>query len=201
MLLPVGTAFGPVTARAVEFRAILARTRKPRTLLAAAFLTRLVEIARAVAGRAGIASAAIIALLPGLLVAAVATTRAVTKIPARSSIAMVALAIPGVALAIPRAAGEFPVAVKFSLGPIAAGTISVTRRPRTIRPVAARTVSILAETFTARRVWALLAAAVPRRIGPLVTELLLREASGRARIVAIPRVALRSRRGALSSRL
>ena len=75
-----------------------------------------------------------------------------------------------------------------------AGTIAVARRSRAIRPVATRTVAVLAETFAARRVGALLAAAVPRRIGPLVAELLLGEASGRARIVAIPARAARSSR-------
>ena len=77
MLLPVGAAFGPSRvalrslAGTVEFRAILARTRKARTLLAAAVVARpikarLVEIARAVAGGTGIALAAILALLPRL---------------------------------------------------------------------------------------------------------------------------------------
>src|SRR4051812_34090346 len=68
MLLPVGAACRSL-AGAVEFRAILARTRKARTLLAAAVVaraikTRLVEIAGAVAGGTGISLTAILALLP-----------------------------------------------------------------------------------------------------------------------------------------
>src|SRR5438445_4906240 len=38
MLLPVGAAFGPLTGT-VEFRAVLARTRKTRTFVAAAVVT------------------------------------------------------------------------------------------------------------------------------------------------------------------
>jgi hypothetical protein len=75
MLLPVGAAFPrvalaiPVLARTIEFRPIVARTGKARTLLAAAIVARpvkarLVEIARAVTGGTGIALAAILALLP-----------------------------------------------------------------------------------------------------------------------------------------
>jgi hypothetical protein len=68
MLLPVGATSRPL-AGTVEFRPILTRTRKARTLLAAAVVARpvearLVEIARTVTGGTGIALAAILALLP-----------------------------------------------------------------------------------------------------------------------------------------
>jgi hypothetical protein len=53
-------------------------------------------------------------------------------------------------------------------GTIAAGTIGVTRRPRTIGPVTARPVAILAETFSARRVRSLLAGAILARAKILV---------------------------------
>jgi hypothetical protein len=53
-------------------------------------------------------------------------------------------------------------------GTVAPGTIGVTRRPRTIGPVTARPVAILAETFTARRVRSLLAGAILARAKILV---------------------------------
>jgi hypothetical protein len=68
MLLPVGAALRPL-ARTVEFRAILARTGKARTLLAASVVARpvkarLVEITCTVTGGTGIALTAVLALLP-----------------------------------------------------------------------------------------------------------------------------------------
>jgi hypothetical protein len=128
MLVPVGAAFGasrvavaiPLTGT-IEFRAILARTRKARTLLAAAVVARpvkarLVEILRTVTGRTGIALAAILALLPRLRIAAVPTTiGTVTKILSRAPIG--------------RAARELLVAAKLSLRTIATGAIAITRRP------------------------------------------------------------------------
>ena len=111
MLLPVGAAFGPLGADdriSDDPRGtILARTRKPRTLIAAAVVARLVEarlveIPRAIAGGTGIALAAILALLPRLGIAAIG---AIAKILARA--------------AIRRTAREFLVAAEFSLGPIA----------------------------------------------------------------------------------
>src|ERR1700688_4466334 len=65
MLLPGGAGF----ARTLELRTILARTRKPRTLVAAAVLARFVKTSSAFPRRARIAAGMVgrrrIALLPG----------------------------------------------------------------------------------------------------------------------------------------
>src|SRR5258708_35100244 len=85
------------------------------------------------------------------------------KILAGATITRVALAIPGRA-----ARGKLLVTAEFSLRPIA-----VARRPRAVRPIAARTIAVFSKTFATRRV------------GPLVAELLFAKACGRTRIVAV----------------
>jgi hypothetical protein len=177
MLLPVGTARGPL-AGAVEFRAILARTRKPRTLFAAAVVARaiearLVETAPALACGTCITPATIIPLLPRLVLASLGT---------------IAIVLSGTT--IRRAARELLVAAEFSLGPIRTGTIAIARRPGAIGPIATRTVAVLAKTFATRCVGSLLAAAFARGIWLPVAELSIGRTPGRTRIVAIPRAAL-----------
>jgi hypothetical protein len=185
MFLPVGAAFGPFPTGTTEFRPILARpiefrpltkwtiplltvitrTRKSRTFLAAAIVAFsvkawLVKIPSALAGRTGIASRPVIALLPRFLIATVVTTiRATAEILARTT-------------------RKFPFAIA--------------RRAITVRPIAARTVTVLAEAFTARRVRPLLTAAVPRRIGPLVAEFLLGKTGGRTGIATFAVAARRA---------
>ena len=199
MLLPIGAACRSL-AGTVEFRAILARTREARTLLAASVVARsvkarLVEIARAFAGGTGIALAPILTLLPRLGITAISTTiGTVTKILARASIG--------------RTARELLVTAKFSLRPIATGTIAIARRPGAERPIATRTVAVFSKTFAARRIGPLLATAFSRGIGLLVAKFPVGKTSRRTRIVAIPGAPLRSlgsllrsRRGGRSSRL
>jgi hypothetical protein len=111
-----------------------------------------------------------VALLPRLGVAAIrakilATVRTVAEVLARA--------------AIRRAAGKFLVAAEFSFGTIAIAWTSGKG------PVGARTIAILAESFTTRRVRSLLTAFATRRIGPLVTEFLVGETRLRPRIAAI----------------
>jgi hypothetical protein len=133
-----------------------------------------------VIGRAGVA------FLPGL---GLATVRAV------------ALAIPRGAFAIPATeilartsvrctARKLLVAAKLSLGTIATGTVTVTRRPCTIgaislRPISLETIAVLAETFAARGIGSFLATAVPRCVRFLVTEFPVGKSRGRAGIAAI----------------
>src|SRR5450631_2232438 len=205
MFLPGTAAF----ARALEFRtvskwaialgAILTRTRKARTLVAAAVLARFVETgfvetSCAIAGGAGITPGMIgrrsIALLPRLRIAAIHTAlpRGALAIPRG------ALAIPRGALAIPvaaakilawaavaairRTARKFLVAAEFSL---ALRTIAIARRPRTERAVSSRPVAIFPKTFAARRRGSLVAATVPWRIRLLVGEFPVGELPGRTR--------------------
>src|SRR5437868_6865847 len=191
MLLPVGAAFGSSRvavaiplAGTVEFRTVLARTRKPGTFFAAPVVTRavkawLVEIARTVTGGTGIALAAILALLPRLCVAAIPTAiGTVTKIFSRPPVAAVALAIRS-------AARKLLVAAKFSLRPIATRTIAIARRPGAIGPIAPRTITVFATAFTARRIGPLLATTFSRGIRLPLAKFPVGKAASRTRIVAI----------------
>ena len=101
MLLPVGAPGGPpavtiaALTRTVEGRTVLARTRKPRTLVTIAIIAltveaRPIEIARAVARGAGIAAAAVVALLPGLVLAPVGTVAKILARPTRKSLLAIA---------------------------------------------------------------------------------------------------------------
>jgi hypothetical protein len=128
-----------------------------------------------------------------------------------SAISTIAKALARAA-AIRRATGELLVAAKFLLGaerPVATRTISVTRRARAERTIALRTITAItlwaivaialraikartrtvtiaaAETFAARRIGALLTAAIARRVGLPLAELLVGEAAGRTRIAAV----------------
>jgi len=99
-------------------------------------------------------------------------------------------AIAAVAIAIRSTARELLVTAKFSLRPIATGTIAIARRPGAIGPVATRTVAVFAKTFAARRIGSLLAATFSRGIRLPVAKFPVGRTSSRACIVAIPRVAL-----------
>ena len=172
---------------AITLGAIFARTRKPRTFVAAAILTRLVKtrpikIACAVAGRTGIASGMIgrrsIALLPGLGFAPVgAAIRPVAEILARPPVGPAAEILARAP--IRRAARKLLVAAEFSRRPI-----TVPRRPRTIRAVSPRPIAVLAETLATRGVGPLFAAAFPWRVRFLVAEFPVLEARGRPRVAS-----------------
>ncbi len=69
-------------------------------------------------------------------------------------------------------------------GSLLPGTIAIARRPRAVRAVCSRTVTVVAETFAARCVGSLLAA-LPRRIRLLVAEFPVLEARCRTSIAAI----------------
>jgi len=185
MFRPVGTAGRPL-AGPIEFRAIITRARKARTLVAAAIVAgavkaRLVETTPAFTFRTRITLAAIIPPLPRLVFASLGT---IAKILAWTAIAAVALAIrsaPG---------GKFPLTAEFSLRPVATGAIAIARWPGAERPIATRTVAVLAKACATRRIRPLLAATLARGIRLAVAKLPVGRTSRRARIVAIPRAAL-----------
>jgi hypothetical protein len=188
MLLPVHAALGTrtavvatpsvvvaVPARTIEFRpltklslsafAILARTRETRTL---------------------VSTAAIIAVSPRLLVASVA--------PPELTIAIaIPLAVPkfpilktaGGARIIAVATRSIIAVAARSIIAIAARRPIVTRRARAIGTITTRAVSVLSKAFATRRVGALVAVTLPRRVWLLVAELPIRKTRGRTGAVAL----------------
>jgi hypothetical protein len=157
-----------LTKRTIAFGAISARTRKTRALITIAVARlvvtwlvelRTIEIPSALASGARMALGAILSLLPRFGIATVAA-----KFP---------VAIWAIAKILARAARKFLVAVEFSLGatgerPIAAGTVTISR-PRAEGAIAARTITVFAETLATRRVGPLLAA-LSRCVRFLVAE-------------------------------
>src|SRR6185437_5438483 len=161
MLLPVHATFVSRAAivtifpGAVEFWPL---TELP--LAALAILTRTRE------ARTLVSATAVVALLPWLVVASVSALE-------------FAIAIPIPELPVLKTAGGTRFVAVAARRPI------VARRSRAIRAITTWPVAILAETFAARPVRALVAITVSRRIRLLVAELPVGKASSRAGPVAI----------------
>ncbi len=172
--------FRPLAKWAIALRAILARTRKSRTLLAAAVLARLIEAWFVItAGRTGIPPDMIggrsIALLPRFRLAAI--PRGALAIPAAKILAWSAVRRT--------ARGKLLVAAEFPLRPIPTRPIAIARRARRIRAICSRAVAVLAETFAPRSIGPLRSAAFARRVGLLVAEFPVLKTGGRAGLITV----------------
>src|SRR5207244_1290382 len=115
----------PIAAGTVARRTILTRTRKPRTLVAAAILARLAVARLVETPRRSFRAVIALALLPRL---GFATARTVAKILARAPVWC--------------AAREFSLAVEFAFRTVAAKLplwpVAIARRPCPVRAIALR---------------------------------------------------------------